>query len=89
MSKGLGRMERAVLGELGDGGRQCTTYGLASCIFGITRPYRNCMDKPPVDATEAQMVSLRRAIRSLQRKGLVKVSVFDYPGKRRNLVTRA
>ncbi len=70
MSKGLGHMERSVLGAL-DGGRQLTMYGVMLHVFGGTQPFTTPWDTPPIDATSSQKVSLRRAVRSLERRGLV------------------
>jgi hypothetical protein len=76
-------MERAVLSALGS--RQLTTYGVAVAIFGTARPHEGCMDSPPANVTVSQMVSLRRAIRSLERRGLVTVDRHD-PRWRHNLI---
>ena len=79
MSRGLGSMERAVLDALGQ--RQLTMYGLMWHVFGTTRPAQGVTDCPPLAATDAQRVSLRRAVRSLERKGLVKTEDSrDNPG---------
>lgn len=64
-------MQRAVLVALER--RTLTNPGLALAIFG---------DQP----TDAQMVSLRRAVRSLERRGLVTVSREHHYQRLRNTV---
>ena len=61
MSKGLGRIERAVLAVL-DGGRWGDTLTLAAVVFNV-----------PDDGyvSDAQHASVRRALGGLKRKGLV------------------
>jgi hypothetical protein len=68
MSKGLGRVERAILAAVSGGGhptpsrtQATTTRRLASAAYGTDRP------------TVAQLNSVRRAVRSLRAKGLVQV----------------
>ena len=66
MSRGLGRIERAVLAEVREGHDpdrvipRLTTRALAARLFGP-------------EPTQAQLVSFRRALRSLHRKGLVTI----------------
>jgi hypothetical protein len=74
VSRGLGRMQRAVLAALER--RTLTNLGLALAIFG----------RQP---TEAQMVSLRRAVRSLERNGMVTVDRGSRHQRLRNTVRRA
>jgi hypothetical protein len=46
------------------------------------------MDAPPVNATQAQKVSLRRAVRSLERKGLLETFEWEGPGLSRKAARR-
>jgi hypothetical protein len=76
MSRGLGEIERAVLETLrgeptGPWGAGPTIKAVAQRIYGPA-------------PTVAQLVSLRRALRSLERKGLVVVRRSDwwYGGRR-------
>ncbi len=66
-------MQRAVLAALER--RTLTNPGLALVIFG---------DQP----TEAQMVSLRRAVRSLEHKGMLIIDRDRHDQRLRNTVRR-
>jgi hypothetical protein len=59
MSKGLGAVESTILDALDQGG-SASIHGLADWIFGN------------VGSPRAQYESVRRAVRSLERKGLVR-----------------
>ena len=83
VSKGLGKTERAVMDALAS--RTLTMYGIMLAIFGPAQPPLGALglwdDTPPTAATEAQKVSVRRAVRNLERKGLVEVhDSRDIPG---------
>jgi hypothetical protein len=70
MSRGLGKIERAVLETLrgaptGPWGAGPTTKAVAERVYGPA-------------PTVAQLVSLRRALRSLQRKGFIVVRRSDW-----------
>jgi hypothetical protein len=67
-------MQRAVLAALER--RALTNPGLALAIFG---------NQP----TEVQMVSLRRAVRSLERRGMVTVDRGSHHRRLRNTVRRS
>jgi hypothetical protein len=76
MSRGLGKIERAVLETLrgdptGPWGAGPTVKSIGARVLGPS-------------PTTAQLVSLRRAIRSLERKGLIVVRRSDwwYGGRR-------
>jgi hypothetical protein len=73
LSKGLGRIEQAVLAAAHG---EVTMFGLMWPVFGTSTP------------TQSQQVSLRRAVRSLERKGLVETFPWDGPGPSRRAVRR-
>jgi hypothetical protein len=60
MSRGHGKVQRAVLAELGY--RPDHAYGLARAVFNVPST-----DQP----SRAQVESVRRAIRTLRRQGLI------------------
>lgn len=67
MSKGLGKTQLLVLERLKARGKALSALDIAGDIY---YPEHECWDwQPP---TEAKLVSVRRAIRSLAKAGLVK-----------------
>jgi hypothetical protein len=74
VSRGLGRVERAILEVLGEvPGSSVSTKYLVARVFGNRTPGPFI----PHGATTTQVASVARAVRSLERKGLVVIS----PGK--------
>ena len=64
MSRGLGRVQRSVMGVLSQGGG-LTSFDLAVQVCGaITLPDGRC------SVSNAQRAAVRRALSSLQRRGL-------------------
>jgi hypothetical protein len=68
MSKGLGKIERAVIEFLEGESRGGSTGWIAYAIF-FPKYYEE--DKPGPDPTPAQYKSLLRALNSLERKGFL------------------
>jgi hypothetical protein len=68
MSRGLGRVERAILEVLGEvAGASASTKTLVALVFGTATPGQYV----PHGATRTQVASVARAVRSLRRKGRV------------------
>jgi hypothetical protein len=64
MPKGLGRIQRGclrVIGEYEAAGKRPTTYSIAAEVYRVS----------PERLSEAQRVTTKRALASLQQKGLV------------------
>ena len=68
MSKGLGKIERAVIKFLESRNRKTSTWSIASALY-FPEEYFN--DRFPGDPTPAQYKSLLRALNSLERKGFL------------------
>jgi hypothetical protein len=79
MSKGLGRVERAILAAIERNAHPQESFHIVCAVFDL---------KPPRDGgltiiTDAQLVSVHRALRSLRRKNLVyRCRGPAQPGKR-------
>jgi hypothetical protein len=63
MSRGFGKIERAILDVLEKDDRLVDTFTLAAIAFGLAA----CDGK--IVVTDAQLVSVRRALRSLEARG--------------------
>jgi hypothetical protein len=71
MSRGLGRIERAILNVLAEvPGASVSTKTLVARVFGTGTPGPFI----PHGATKMQVASVARAVRSLERKGRVATS---------------
>jgi hypothetical protein len=82
MSRGLGRVERAILAALGEvPGARMSTKTLVAKVFGRAPP-GPCI---PHGATTIQVASVARAVRSLERKGLVATSPSNALHRRRQV----
>jgi hypothetical protein len=83
MSRGLGWIEQAILDALGEdpGGSGMSTKALVALVFGTATlgPFI------PHGATKTQVASVARAVRSLQRKGLVVVVPRSAARRRRHV----
>ena len=83
MSSGLGRVERAILDVL----RQhppdvgMSTKTLVALVFGTATP----APYTPHGASRTQVASVARAVRSLQRKGLVTILPASAARRRRHV----
>jgi hypothetical protein len=83
MSRGLGRVERAILDALHQGPRDAgmSTKTLVALVYGTARPGPYV----PHGATKTQVASLARAVRSLQHKGLVTILPASAARRRRHV----
>jgi hypothetical protein len=82
MSRGLGRVERAILEVLGEvAGASASTKTLVALVFGTATPGQYV----PHGATTSQVASVARAVRSLRRKGLVVISPSNALHRRRQV----
>jgi hypothetical protein len=82
MSRGLGWVERAILAALAEvAGARMSTKTLVAKVFG-TAPPGPCI---PHGATTTQVASVARAVRSLERKGLVATSPSNAAHRRRQV----
>ena len=68
MSKGLGKIERAIIQFLESKSREMETWSIARALY-FPEEYFN--DRLPGDPTPAQYKSLLRALKSLERKGFL------------------
>jgi hypothetical protein len=83
MSRGLGRVEREILEKLGEApaGAGMSTKTLVALVFGTATPGPFI----PHGASRSQVRSVARAVRSLQRKGLVVVVPRSAAHRRRRV----
>jgi hypothetical protein len=82
MSRGLGRIERAILSVLAEApGTSVSTKTLVAQVFATATPGPFI----PHGATKTQVASLARAVRSLARKGLVAISPSNAMHRRRQV----
>jgi hypothetical protein len=82
VSRGLGRVERAILDVLAEvPGTRMSTKTLVALVFGTAPPGPFI----PHGATTAQVASVARAVRSLERKGLVVTSPSNAAHRRRQV----
>jgi len=82
VSRGLGRVERAILAALAEvPGARMSTKTLVAKVFGTAQaaPFT------PHGATKTQVASVARAVRSLARKGLVATSPSNAVHRRRQV----
>jgi sulfite exporter TauE/SafE len=79
MSDGLGWVERAILDALGEG--PASTSTLVALVFGTATPGPYI----PHGASRSQVRSVARAVRSLQRKGLVVILPRSAARRRRHV----
>jgi hypothetical protein len=85
MSRGLGRVERAILDALGDlPGASASTKTLVALVFGTATP----APYTPHGASKAQVASVARAVRTLARKELVVVLPSGASRRRRQVRAR-
>jgi hypothetical protein len=85
MSRGLGRVERAILAALAEvPGVSVSTKTLVAKVFGTGTPGPFI----PHGATTTQVASVARAVRSLERKGLVATSPSNALHRRRQVAAR-
>jgi hypothetical protein len=83
MSRGLGWVEQAILEQLGEdpAGAGMSTESLVALVFGTATPGPYIAH----GASSSQVRSVARAVRSLQRKGLVVVVPAGGARRRRHV----
>lgn len=82
VSRGLGRVERAILDALAEvPTSSLSTKTLVAKVFGTAAPGPFI----PHGATTTQVASVARAVRSLERKGLVAISPSNAMHRRRQV----